>query len=290
MPRSRRLAWVLNLDAEHELSRIRYSRSGKLDALLGVYAERARALLAPGDVLVEPDVKLSEPLTGRAWCPTPLALSLLTTAGAIPEPSPSREVLCRVNHRRFGLELGGGPPGAAYVTTRSELSQALRASGDWLLKRPLSFAGRGQLRIRTAVTADQWPAIDACLRRGGLLLEPFVEPVVEFGLHGFIWQSGAVLLGRVCVQEVGTRGVWKATRLAYDADLGVAEQRELYGAAERVSEALSRAGYFGPFGIDAYRYRLHGQVAFCALSEINARYTMGFAVGFPRPLSELVLE
>ena len=59
---------------------------------------------------------------------------------------------------------------------------------------------------------------------------------------------------------------------------------------ERVARALASAGYFGPFGIDAHRYELEGKSGFCALSEINARYTMGFVTGFPRPPCELSLE
>ena len=54
----------------------------------------------------------------------------------------------------------------------------------------------------------------------------------------------------------------------------------LASEAKRVGEALAAAGYFGPFGVDAYSYRgplnaIHLQPR----SEINARYSMGFAVG-----------
>jgi hypothetical protein len=51
--------------------------------------------------------------------------------------------------------------------------------------------------------------------------------------------------------------------------------------AARVAAALASAGYFGPFGIDAYTYRAHGgALELQVRSEINARYSMGFAVGF----------
>ena len=53
--------------------------------------------------------------------------------------------------------------------------------------------------------------------------------------------------------------------------------------AERVAAALSAAGYFGPFGVDAYTYRERGgAIALQPRSEINARYTMGFAAPYPR--------
>ena len=49
----------------------------------------------------------------------------------------------------------------------------------------------------------------------------------------------------------------------------------------RVAGALCAAGYFGPFGLDAYTYRGgDGIVCLQPRSEINARYSMGFALGF----------
>ena len=42
-----------------------------------------------------------------------------------------------------------------------------------------------------------------------------------------------------------------------------------------MAEALRSVGYFGPFGVDAYRWT-GGFVACC---DVNARYTMGWSVG-----------
>jgi hypothetical protein len=54
----------------------------------------------------------------------------------------------------------------------------------------------------------------------------------------------------------------------------------LVSGAEGVAAALNAARYFGPFGVDAYTYRERpdGAIALQPRSEINARYTMGFAV------------
>jgi hypothetical protein len=109
-------------------------------------------------------------------------------------------------------------------------------------------------------------------------------------LHGFIWPSARFELGRICVPQVTERGVFRDLRLAAPGELENAETESLFAQAERVAQALHSAGYFGPFGIDAYRYELEGKIGFCALSEINARYTMGFVTGFPRHPSELVLD
>ena len=51
----------------------------------------------------------------------------------------------------------------------------------------------------------------------------------------------------------------------------------LAGEIEKTAAALHAAGYFGPFGIDAFRYRLPGGgEAFNPRCEINARFTMGY--------------
>ena len=57
---------------------------------------------------------------------------------------------------------------------------------------------------------------------------------------------------------------------------------------ERVAGALHAAGYFGPFGIDAYRYAdAHGRTRWNPCGELNARYTMGYALGMAdRPATE----
>jgi len=47
-----------------------------------------------------------------------------------------------------------------------------------------------------------------------------------------------------------------------------------------VASALKSAGYVGPFGLDAFRWRaVSGELHFHALSEINARFTLGWACG-----------
>lgn len=298
---TRGYAWVLNLDAELELARGRpgYVPPQKLLAQLAEHGRGSRALLGPDDVLladangdvVAKRATASEfPRLGRAWCPTPMALERMRAAGVEPEPSPDFAVLRRVNHRAFAHELGGGLPGQAYVRNREELLRVL-ASGerDWLLKRPLVFAGRGQLRALGPLTEKQWTWVDATFDRDGLVVEPLVKPLFELSLHGFVWRDGRYELGRVCVQDVTERGSFKSVRLAEPGELATDEDERIRERADAVARALGDAGYWGPFGIDAYRYELAGSQAFCALSEINARYTLGFVTGFRRHPSELTL-
>lgn len=285
-----RFAWVLNLDAELELARRTYQPNARVLAQLARYGAGSRALLGPADVLVEPGVD-ARGFVGRAWCPTPSALGRLVAAGAEPEPHPDVSVVRRVNHRRFALELGGGLPGQRYVEHRSELERTFACiDRPWLLKRPLAFAGRGQLRVYRKPDAKQWSWVDATLRHDGLVLEPLVTPLREFSLHGFVHPDRRVELGAPCVQEVSDRGVFRAIRRSAPVEIEADENRAFGEQAERVGRALGDVGYFGPFGIDGYRYEAGGRTGFCALSEINARYTMGFITGFPKHPSEIVVK
>lgn len=292
----RRYAWVLNLDAELELSRGRpgYVAQRKLLAQLAEHGASSKALLGPNDFELAAgghgENDMGAAITGRAWCPTPMALAKMREHGVEPEPHPSAAILRRTNHRLFAHELGGGLPEQAYVTSRAEL---LDRMGDyarrWLLKRPLSFAGRGQMRVIGPLTEKQWTWVDASFGRDGLIVEPLVEPSFEVSLHGFIWRDASFELGRICAQVVSERGAFRGVRLAEPGQLKAAESAALLERAEATARALAVAGYFGPFGIDAYRYRLDGEERFCALGEVNARYTLSFVTGFPRHPSELSL-
>lgn len=284
-----RFAWVLNQDAELELSRPGYTPAARTLLQIDQYGAHARALLGPRDILVTDLSSQPGPFLGRAWCPTPLAVAKLRAIGVAPEPHPTPETLRLVNHRHFAFDLAAGLPGQRYVSTRQQLQSVLQAGRSWLLKRPLGFAGRGQLRILGGIDPKQAAWIDASLRHDGLIVEPLITPVLEISLHGFVWRDKRFDLGRACVQDVSERGVFRAVRLAKDRELDESEHQSLFTQGDRVANALGRAGYFGPFGIDAYRYDLDGSIGFCALSEINARYTMGFVTGFPRHPSQLSL-
>lgn len=290
-----RFAWVLNLDAELELARGRpgYVPQRKLLAQLAEHGAGSQQLLGPGDVLLDDSAKGLPPsnCVGRAWCPTPLALARMHAAGVTPEPHPDAASLRRVNHRLFAHRLGGGLPEQGYVTSRAELLDKLAdCTRPWLMKRPLTFAGRGQMRAIGPLTEKQWSWVDVSFERDGLIVEPLVQPTLELSLHGFVWRDGRYRLGRCCVQHVAERGAFRGIRLAQPDELSPREAEAFAERAETAARALVGAGYFGPYGIDGYRYERDGVSGFCALGELNARYTLGFATGFPEHPSQLLLQ
>jgi hypothetical protein len=92
------------------------------------------------------------------------------------------------------------------------------------------------------------------------------------------------------VQTCDARGAWQGTTLAAPSDLATSEWTALHESARRAADALIEARYFGPFGVDAYRWRDGTTTVFHALSEINARYSMGWAVGMQRHRVDLDAE
>ncbi|MCC6525703.1 MAG: hypothetical protein IT373_23845 [Polyangiaceae bacterium] len=279
------LAWWLNFDADRELElgagyNPRDATRARLATLVapGLVAEHDRVLAATTRLP-------ASTYAGRAFCPTPRALAALGRAGAVVPEAPSFAVLRTVNHRGFFAALGQGLPGAAFVRDRAALERALAApspTGCFLLKRPFGFAGRGRRRVAPAARGpddERW--LDLSLASGeGLQVEPFVERAGDFGLHAFLARSGALAVGAPTVQETSATGAWLATRRAAPGELGDAEQAALARAVTEAAAALAAAGYFGPFGVDAFRYRTaSGALAWNPRCELNARYSMGWAIG-----------
>jgi hypothetical protein len=277
-------AWWLNLDADLELGRPGAPPSARVMAT----SQTMRALMAPlwidGDVVLDGDMVLegdqrADGCVGRAWCPTPRALAALARAGARLPDAPSFDVLRRVNHRAFCAELGQTLEGARWVATMDALADALsepRARG-WLLKRPYSFAGTGQRRV-SRLEGGELDWARASLARDGLQVEPIVDIALELSIHGWLDKNGQLVVGEPCVQQVGAGGVWQRSTRAGDA-ISARERSALTAEVERVARALHEAGYHGPFGVDAYRYQDGRQTALNRRSEINARYTMSWALG-----------
>ncbi|AUX39963.1 hypothetical protein SOCE26_013580 [Sorangium cellulosum] len=298
-------AWILNFDADEELARpAGYTPRRAVADRAPELAGRVLALLRPGDVVLSPE--LPSPLVppappgiafvGRAWCPTPRARRLLGRAGVTPAEAPPLDVLRRVNHRKFCADLGQTLPGACYVTTLAELDAAVAEptpSGHWLLKRPFGFAGRGRRRVaRGALPPDVRPWAVASLAPapasaggpggpgGGLQVEPWVERRGDFSLHGHVARGGVVRLGAPCVQRCDAHGAYLGADRAGEGELEGEERRRLVEAALAAGHALAGAGYFGPFGIDAFRWEdERGGLRWNPRCEINARYTMAWAIG-----------
>ncbi|MEZ4301031.1 MAG: hypothetical protein R3B70_39210 [Polyangiaceae bacterium] len=287
----RTAAWLLNLDADDELARpVGYTPARATAARVkALMADLARQLLVPGDVLLsgEGPGERAEGCVGAAWCPTPRAVRTLRRAGARVAGEPSIAVLQKVNHRAFCAGLGQTLPGAGYAFGHAELDRILAYSenpGAWLFTRPFGYAGRGRMRVRVGDPAEMERAqawIEASVRLGaGLQVEPLVERTGDFALHGYVCRTGQLVLGEVTRQRCDATFAWAGSERAAHDDLRAVEREALIAEVRRAGEALFEEGYRGPFGVDAFRYRDGGGVErFNPRCEINARYSMGWAIG-----------
>jgi hypothetical protein len=287
-----RRAWVLNLDADVELGAgAGYTPSRRVKEAMRPHVERLAATLVGPDDLVVDDT--SRPLSARglpgvAFCPTPRAIALLVRAGAEPEPHPSVNILRRVNARAFATSLGATLPGAAFVTDVEAALATVRSAsplGDaWRVKQSFGMAGRNQ-RVISGIDAEDVAFLARGCRDGGVQIEPNVAIEAEYALHGVVEQDGSLLAGYLVRQRCDARGAWASTERIAAGDPSCALVRaRMHEELAHVAEALHGASYFGPFGIDAFVYRgTDGERALQPRSEINARYSMGFAVGFGPP-------
>lgn len=283
-----RAAWLLNLGAEVELEGPKKVLDRDVRARLPELVKKLDALVRPGDLLLFGDpgeAGIAEGALGLSWLPTPRAQECLARAGARLPAAPAYEVLRAVNDRRFSLSLGATLPGQTIATTLEAVQEALAGHSkfkNWLLRRPFGFSGRGRRRAREdEVMGAARPWIEASLRAyGALVIEPWVDRVADFGLHGHVSSRGVFCFGEPTTQETAPDGTWVSTRPAHSSELGCEESDALFVAATRAGEALFAAGYFGPFGVDAFRYRdSAGSLQFNPRCEINARYSMGWGIG-----------
>lgn len=234
-----------------------------------------------------------------AWCETPAAMAQRGGPRATGRiawdaplhdllwqlPTPSPEIVARVHHRRFHLqvaaEIGCALPGARMVESLADLDRALRdGPRSWVVKAPFSASGRSRYIERNGPGL-----IDPKARRtverlfayhGPLLFEPWMERMEDFGVSALLADAADAELRIVGIhrQRVDRKGQFEGIDL--EAGLSAEDRERLVATTEAVGAALRREGYVGPFGIDAWRYRREdGTLVLNPLGEINARMTFG---------------
>jgi len=287
------VAWILNLDADLELAdpsgfrptrRLAQQTNAMAERLLLSANEGGQPVrhvrMVPGDGAT----------IRQAWCPTPRAQVSAREMGCELPPMPSLQVIQQVNHRAFAAGFDLGLHDAAFVTSMEELDalmQSAAPANGWLLKRPFGFSGRGQKRVSGVPAGPdrRWAEASMVEYGRGLLVEPFVLIDQEFALHSWLGRDGQCLTGQPTRLVTDDRGAWLGSESG--PELGGQELTQLRVAHAVAARALAEVGYFGPFSTDAFRYQNgDGAMRFQPLSELNARYSMGFFVGLADCLEE----
>jgi hypothetical protein len=241
-----------------------------------------------------------------AWCETPGAAALRGPAapsadpplqpGALHEvlwrlPTPPPVVVAAVHDRAFCLalaqQLGQALPDAHLVSSLADLEEAAAEVPAWVVKARFSAAGRDRYIERGSApgAGDGAPSIPGPEARrkvasllashGSLLFEPWLPRVSDSGLSAVLAGGHLGLVG-VHRQLVDRDGRFRGIEVPLSQPDLEALDEEDRRLLEQVASALHRAGYCGPFGIDAWRYRRpDGSQADHRLGEINARMTFG---------------
>ena len=287
------ITWLLNLDAELELADpVHYRPALAMHVRIASLRERLTTLLGPADRIIGVDDGCARCDVVRAFCPTPMALARIRDAGLVPPEAPSLALLARVNSRAFCAAIGQTLADAHYVRSMAALHEVLAQpspSGAWLLKRDFSFAGRERRRVdASGLDASTSGFARRSFARGeGLQVEPLLARTDDFAQHGYLQDDGRLLVGPPMRQQCDARGVWQHSLELRAGELDDAARQALDESVRSVADALLAEGYFGPFGVDAYRYRDGGGRAhFQPRSELNARFSMGY----PRALLERALR
>lgn len=284
------IAWLLNLDADRELQDPARYRPAKLTGMPQDVITQLADLVAAEDLILEPDALRSaagvqrarpDDYTVQTFCPTPSALATVARLGFTAPEAPAFAVLRLVNDRAFCAELGQCLPAACFARDLRALEQHLdqpSPTGRYVIKRAFSFAGREQRRVEHGVSDDSTRGF--CLRsfaRGeGLQVEPWVERLADFSRHAYLSRAGALTIGPTREQRCDPLGRFQGVS-TQPAHVTGAEAASLASELQRTAAALTAVGYFGPFGIDGFRYRLpDGTTSFNPRCEINARFTMGY--------------
>jgi len=161
------------------------------------------------------------------------------------------------------------------------LSNPPPLGAGWHLERAYGFAGKGARRLTGPPTADDMRWLRDSLTRGGILVEPWVPIVRELSLHGFVGAT-SVVLGEPCALVCNEFGAPSSvTVLRREPGTSTTEHvvPRLRDVARTAAESLRSIGYFGPFGIDAFVFRGERGEHLNPLSDLNARFTLGWSTG-----------
>jgi hypothetical protein len=239
-----------------------------------------------------------------AWLNTPEAAGLAREAG-VPLAGAPPEVVRQVHDKAFAhaVALAEGllpralrelvsvwsPEELLAGGALRDLEARVRAWPAWTrgrfcLKPRLGSSGRGRVP-GDAASFDATAlarALPRLARRGGALLEPWLERTGDLSAQLFVAPDGVVTLLGTLELCVTPSGVYRGHRGRLDHRLRLASGSPhddgLLEAAMILARAAHARGFHGPCGIDAFAFRGPDGPLLRPAVELNARFTMGTIV------------
>jgi hypothetical protein len=187
---------------------------------------------------------------------------------------PDWEIIRTVNSKIFSYLESRRLPGSALIESAEDAKAWIEQTpGPKVFKTAYGTAGTGHFHVGVSSNLDSFLTKQFAL---GLPVigEPWVERLFDFSTQ---WKGGTFL--GATVFETDPKGVYKATLAGapekiFGPFLWALEEHR--AAAQPIVEKITRMGFFGHFGIDAYVYRAD-RIRVQPIVEINGRKTMSWA-------------
>jgi hypothetical protein len=216
------------------------------------------------------------------WGFSPQAIAWANTHKKKIASYPSLECIQMIHNKRW-IEQLRGPLDLnlsiiSWITHKDQLEQAIKLypMQTWMIKRAMHAAGRGNYLLpkgsiipRTLIRWLDWD--------GGLLLQPFLERIVDFSSLWYISFEGSICKLGLTRMIVNNQGHYQGCILG--------EQNSLFGdylellevhftQAYQILKKSHQEGYFGFIGLDAFIYKTSSKALSTTVIEINARQTL----------------
>jgi hypothetical protein len=160
--------------------------------------------------------------------------------------TPGLELLRTINARPFAARLRSEhAPGSFEKHCAMDMEQALAllarpAESGWLVRREFGAAGRGRRRLHSGRPgADELAWLQASLRQGPLIIEPWVAIEREYTRSAWVRRDGSVLISEPCAQTTTEHGAWVDTERIHADAITRADDEALQAMTERVAKALA---------------------------------------------------
>ncbi|HEY1100856.1 MAG TPA: hypothetical protein VGF99_18090, partial [Myxococcota bacterium] len=228
-----------------------------------------------------------------AWLNTPRAARVAAAQGLPlwgPDPVVVREVhdkgFCARAVERLGL-LEAPLRGAITVfdvedTTVDNLIAATVRQPTWMAragmvaKSRMSTSGRGRLDLRRGITER---AAAKLRRRGGVVVEPWLDRVADYSSQWWIDDVGAVRFVGATRATQSFAGLWSGARMWLDDDgipgIPGAVGRDVVDRGQLIVREAAIAGLRGPCGVDVFTWTDVDGTVYTRVCELNARMTGG---------------